>query len=62
MAEQSADNLKRYICIDEAHPNGMSELMRREVVEMLIAISNLALERPFVQLPAKSSLEVGPGW
>jgi hypothetical protein len=62
MAQQAADDLKGHIFVDETHPNGVSELMRREVVEMLMAISNLALQRPFVELPAKSRLEVGLRW
>ncbi len=43
------------------HPNGVPELMRREVVEVLMAISDLALQCPFVELPTKSGLEVGFG-
>jgi len=50
-----------HIFIDEAHANGVPELMRREVVEVLMAISDLALQCPFVELPAKSGLEVGFG-
>ncbi len=50
-----------HIFIDEAHSNGVPELMRREVVEVLMAISDLALQCPFVELPAKSGLEVGFG-
>ena len=59
MAQQSADNLKWHVLIDEAHSNRMAKLMCGEVVEVLIVISDLTLRRPDVQLPAKGSLEVG---
>ncbi len=59
MAEQSADDLKGNIFIDEAHPNRMSELMGCEVREMLMAISDLATRRPFIELPTKCGLKVG---
>ena len=42
MAEQAADDLKGHIFIDEAHSNGVPELMCREVVEVLMASSDLA--------------------
>lgn len=51
----------RDVFIDESHPNGMPKLMRREVIEMLMAISDLVTSCPLVELPAKRCMEVGLG-
>src|SRR2546425_8609133 len=59
MAQQSADDLKWHILINEAHPNRMAKLVRSEVVKLLTSVFDFVLQRPGVQMVAKRFLVVG---
>src|SRR5581483_130097 len=59
MAEQTTDDFKRNIIIDEAHPQGMPKLMGLKSPNRSIPIPNILVNRPFVNDSGKITLLKG---
>jgi hypothetical protein len=59
VSEQPAHDLQEHILIEQAHPQGMPELVRGETVELRISVENMTLHCPFVELSRKGMLPIG---
>ena len=56
VTKQATDGFKRYVVVDEAHPDRMAELVRLETPKHTVAVFDFRLDRPFIQQFAKGGL------
>src|SRR5690349_15755931 len=59
VTEQSADNFRRDILVDEAHAHGMPKLVSGKMVQLPCAVFDLLLHSPCIECNGKCHLLVG---